>query len=169
MRRLHKLAVLALLICSKGTAQCPSTSASCGIWVSLTEDRHSTIIVTYQIIKSTFISTAGSCEVATPTPIRPCDVPCGSICCAANQYCYTNNDCRMATAVAPIRPTSSTLDDNPFRPPDPSFPSFSSDPSISPTSTFESFTFIVESSTTVPFQTPIAPTQTYSSFGATTS
>lgn len=149
--------VLLLVLCSMylGAETLPSFSCNpqCGTWVNIIENHYSTIVLTYQITKSTFITTAASCDSVPPSDI-PCDTPCGPVCCGCGQYCASLGECRSATAVAPIRPTSDVS--IPFQTPVPTSGSsstigfFDSNPS----STFGTFTstsgggFIVVADTT---------------------
>lgn len=133
--------VLLMVLFSKNVGAGPTVcDPQCGTWLNVTENHHSTVILTYQITKSTFITTAASCESIPPSSDPPCDTPCGPVCCGSGQYCFTMGECRSASAVPPIRPTSDPS--IPFETPVPTFPSSSTtgffDPD--PSSTFGTFT-----------------------------
>ncbi|KAL1306979.1 hypothetical protein AAFC00_005612 [Neodothiora populina] len=120
--------------CSKTTAAVASpTPTAPGFWQYYTTVYTQTDLVT---VTSTYSSewcassTAASTWVApSPTASLTCnydrnETPCGSICCASDQYCYSSGQCKAvaaasshysswdsttASASAPLRPTSSTV------------------------------------------------------------
>ena len=123
--------------CSKTTAAVvttqPAVATSSGYWHYYTTVFTQTDLVT---ITSTYSSswcptTAAVWAPATATASASCNYalnesPCGSICCASDQYCFTSGQCKAAAGAgssgyystytastqsysAPLRPTSSTL------------------------------------------------------------
>lgn len=146
---------------SSNQAQCSSTAvaatttayAANGYWTQYTTTYVETDLVTVTSVMSSYIPEQTTALVATTTSAS-CnyaygDTPCGNICCASDQYCYTSGYCTAnvgggssgyySTIVstsgysAPLLPTSSTL--------------VVATATISPT-------------TTIPFVTPLSATYT---------
>lgn len=65
----------------------------CETWPNMIVNHYSTIILTYTIPKSTFITTAASCDAIPPSSDIPCDTPCGPVCCGSGQYCFSVGEC----------------------------------------------------------------------------
>ncbi|EME49986.1 hypothetical protein DOTSEDRAFT_68715 [Dothistroma septosporum NZE10] len=108
-------------VCSAGQVTAAAT-ASNGYWQYITSTYVETDLVTRTTVMSTYISGAATTGIACNYANN--ETPCGSICCASGQYCFSAGQCTAAagggssgyyssyttpgaTAGAPIRPTSS--------------------------------------------------------------
>jgi len=116
-------------ICSS-TAAGSAETATGGQWNYITTTYVETDLQTITSTISSYVSggwaqpTSGACDYASN------ETPCGDVCCASNQYCYTQGHCKAAangdssayytsyystmyettnSAGVPLRPTSSTL------------------------------------------------------------
>ena len=113
-----------IALCATGAVVTQAAAATGGGWQYYTTTYVETDLVTRTSIWSSYVAGAA----ATGTAV--CNYalnqsPCGSICCASDQYCYTSGQCKAnanggssgagyatyttpgATAGAPIRPTTS--------------------------------------------------------------
>lgn len=130
-------------ICVAGSG---SVTTGAGSWQYYTSTYVETVgVVTKTSVYSSWVPAAvatGSSNTCSPNYANN-ETPCGAICCASGQYCYSSGVCKSAGAggftttgvgaVAPVRPTTIS--------------GMITTQTIAPT-------------TTVPFQTPIAATST---------
>ncbi|GAM86063.1 hypothetical protein ANO11243_040730 [Dothideomycetidae sp. 11243] len=122
---------------TNGQAQCGNNvggSGGSGYWTTWTSTYVQTDLITVTSVGSSYVGGASVAPAAATPTTAVCDYklnesPCGSICCASNQYCVTAGQCGAAANPAssiiyassysatattvgfqpPLRPTDSTL------------------------------------------------------------
>ncbi|KAF2103179.1 hypothetical protein NA57DRAFT_52709 [Rhizodiscina lignyota] len=131
------------------TQAATSAAGDSGYWQYYTSTWVDTALITTTAVYSSFVSQASATAEATGSSQSPsCDYaanesPCGSICCASGQYCFTSGQCEDAgnggyTTTAVVAGTTAS-------------------PPTRPTTISNSLTTeTISPTTTVPFQTPVA-------------